>query len=227
MKNDKKIKISIILNTIIVIWVLFSLISMFVGFKFMNGHEVVLESTSFSVFKYFTIQSNVFAGIVSLLFIIKEIDILKGKIKKIDKKYYILKFMSSVSVGLTFLVVFAYLGPITKCGIISLLMNSNLFLHLLIPLLCIVCFIFFEGTKEIKFKEVLYGLLPTIIYAVYYITNILIHMEGGRVSTKYDWYWFVQNGVWTAVIVVPIILLINYLISLFIWYFNKSLFKAQ
>ena len=188
----------------------------------MSGQEVVLESTKLGVFKYFTVQSNVFAGIMSLIFLFKELDVMKGKIKRIDKKYYILKFMSAVAVGLTFFVVFTYLGPITKYGITSLLMNSNLFFHLLIPLLCIICFVFFEGTREMKIKEVLFGLLPVILYAIYYIANVLIHMEGGRVSPIYDWYWFVQNGVWTAVIVVPVILLVTYLISLCIWFFNKK-----
>ena len=129
--------------------------------------------------------------------------------------------MATTSVGLTFFTVVAYLGPISKGGIPSMLMNSNLFLHLIIPTTSIVVFVFFERNEKIKFKHVVLGVIPMLIYAVCYLTNILIHMENGKVSPKYDWYWFVQNGVWTAAIVVPIMIVITYVISLILWICNK------
>jgi hypothetical protein len=218
-----KIKISLILNIIIFVLVLASTIIMFTGFKFMHGYEIVLETTKLGMFKFFTVQSNIFMGISSFIFVIKDIQLLKGNIKQIDKKYYLLKLISTGAVGLTFFIVFAYLGPISKTGISSLLMNSNLFFHLIIPILSFICFIFFENTKEIKAKEVPMGIIPTVVYGIYYLTNILVHMENGIVSPVYDWYWFVQNGVWTAVIVIPIILLITYLINLLLWYMNKKI----
>ncbi len=220
MKN-KNTKISLVLNIIISILVLFSTIAMFTGYRFMNGQEVILESTKLGMLRFFTVQSNLFMGIISLLFIIDEIKILRGNKKEISFFKYVLKLMSTSAVGLTFFVVFTYLGPITKYGILSLLMNSNLFFHLIIPVLSIITFIFFERTDKIKFKHVLYGIVPTFIYEIYYLTNVLIHTENGMVSPKYDWYWFVQGGIWTALIVVPVIFLISYLISLGLWRVNK------
>lgn len=220
MKN-KNTKISLVLNIIISILVLFSTIAMFTGYRFMNGQEVILESTKLGMLRFFTVQSNLFMGIISLLFIIDEIKILRGNKKEISFFKYVLKLMSTSAVGLTFFVVFAYLGPITKYGLVSLLMNSNLFFHLIIPVLSIVTFIFFERTNKLKFKDTLYGIIPTLLYGIYYITNVLIHVENGKVSPKYDWYWFVQGGVWTALIVVPIIFLVSYLISLGLWRVNK------
>ena len=187
----------------------------------MNGQEVILESTKLGMLRFFTVQSNLFMGIISLLFIIDEIKILRGNKKEISFFKYVLKLMSTSAVGLTFFVVFAYLGPITKYGLVSLLMNSNLFFHLIIPVLSIVTFVFFERTNKLKFKDTLYGIIPTLLYGIYYITNVLIHVENGKVSPKYDWYWFVQGGVWTALIVVPIIFLVSYLISLGLWRVNK------
>ena len=220
MKN-KNTKISLVLNIIISILVLFSTIAMFTGYRFLNGQEVILESTKLGMLRFFTVQSNLFMGIISLLFIIDEIKILRGNKKEISFFKYVLKLMSTSAVGLTFFVVFAYLGPITKYGLVSLLMNSNLFFHLIIPVLSIVTFIFFERTNKLKFKDTLYGIIPTLLYGIYYITNVLIHVENGKVSPKYDWYWFVQGGVWTALIVVPIIFLVSYLISLGLWRVNK------
>ena len=101
-------------------------------------------------------------------------------------------------------------------------MNSNLFFHLIIPVLSIICFIFFERNNKINYKYTFYGIVPTFLYGIGYLTNILLHMENGFVSTSYDFYWFVQNGVITSVIVGPIIFLISYVISLLLWRFNKK-----
>ena len=199
-----------------------SSIIMFTGFKFMYDYELALESNKISMFKFFTVDSNLLMGLVSLIFIFKEIKVLNGKEKEIKKIYYILKLMAATSVGLTFFVVFAYLGPITEYGIKSMITNSNLFFHLIIPVISILNFILFEKTDKLKFKDIKYGLVPTVIYSLFYLINVLIHMEGGKVSTVYDWYWFVQNGVWTSLIVVPLMLLITYLISLIIWKLNRK-----
>lgn len=218
----KKIKIALFLNTLIVILTIISSIIMFTGFKFMYDYELALESNKISMFKFFTVDSNLLMGLVSLIFIFKEIKVLNGKEKEIKKIYYILKLMAATSVGLTFFVVFAYLGPITEYGIKSMITNSNLFFHLIIPVISILNFILFEKTDKLKFKDIKYGLVPTVIYSLFYLINVLIHMEGGKVSTVYDWYWFVQNGVWTSLIVVPLMLLITYLISLIIWKLNRK-----
>ena len=220
--NKKKIKISIAINILIFILTTIASIIMFTGFKFMHGKDIVLESTKLGMFRFFTVDSNLFMGIISLIFAIKGIEILNKKIDDIPKKYYILKLMATSAVGLTFTVVFTYLGPISKHGITSLLMNSNLFFHLIIPILSILVFVLFERNNKLKFKDSFYGIIPTLLYGVYYLLNILIHMRNGNVSPKYDWYWFVQRGVSTAVIVVPIIFLISYIISLIIWKLNKE-----
>ena len=217
----KKIKIALILNLITTILTIAAIIIMFTGFKFMYGYDPSLETTDLSIFKFFTVDSNVFVGIVSLIFAIYEIRILRGKIDEIPTKIYILKFMATTSVGLTFFVVFAYLGPIFIGEIEALLMNSNLFLHLLIPVTSMLNFTIFERTDKLKFKCTFLGVIPTIIYGIYYLTNIFMHVENGKVSTIYDWYRFVQNGIWTTKIVVPALLLITYIISVILWRMNK------
>lgn len=219
--KQRNIKISLIINIIIVLLTVFATIIMFIGFRFMHGSEPILETTKFGVFKFFTVDSNVFMGIVSLAFIIEETKLLKGKIKDISKTMYIFKLMSTTAVTITFLTVFLYLGPISDGGIISMLQNSNLFFHFIIPVLSIITFILFEKTDKLELKNSLYGIIPTLLYASYYVTNILIHMENGKVSPIYDWYWFVQNGVWTAFIVAPFMLLIAYITSLLLWKINK------
>ena len=210
-------KKSLILNIIIVLLTIFASILMFTGIKITHGAEPILETTKLGIFKFFTVDSNIFMGLTSLLFIIKEI-----KSEEITKTMFRLKLMSTTAVSLTFIVVFTYLGPISKDGIISLLQNSNLFFHLVIPVLSIITLILFERTNKLKFKDTLYGIIPTIIYATFYLINIIIHIENGKVSPVYDWYWFVQNGLKTAIIVAPMIILISYIISLILWKLNRK-----
>ena len=223
--GKKHIIISLIINIIVVLLTLIASIIMFTGFKFMYGYEPLLETTKIGMLKFFTVQSNLLMGIVSLLFAIKEVKLLKEKKDDIPLKMYIFKLMAATAVGLTFSVVFLYLGHIAKGGILSMLMNSNLFFHLIIPVISILNFIILEKTDKIKFKYTFCGLIPTFLYGIYYLTNVLLHIENGKVSTIYDWYWFVQGGVWTAVIVVPVIFILTYLISLIIWRCNKKKIK--
>lgn len=220
--NRTKVKISLVLNILIVIFTIFATTAMFTGFKFMHEHDVVLQSTKLGMLRFFTVQSNILMGIIALFFAGLEIKLLKGKIEEISTKAYVLKLMATTAVGLTFLVVFAYLGPITEYGIIAMIMNSNLFFHLITPLLSMICFAAFERTNKVKFKYTFLGIIPTFLYAIYYMINIFVHMENGKVSPVYDWYWFVQNGVWTAIIVVPLMFLITYLITLILWKINKK-----
>ena len=221
MKKNK-IKISLIINTLIIIFTIVASIVMFTGFKFMKGAEPVLEMTKLSMFRFFTVDSNIFMAIMALVFSIEEIKLLKNKIKEIPLSIYILKLMATTGVSLTFLVVFAYLGPFSSGGIPSMIRNSNLFFHLLTPVLSIITFVMFEKTNKIKFKQVFYGLLPTGLYSIYYTTNILIHAENGKVSPVYDWYWFMQKGLWTAVIMIPLFLLLTFGISFALWKTNKA-----
>lgn len=219
--DNRKIKISLVLNIIIVVFTIIACIIMFTGFKFMEG-DLILETTKIGMFKFFTVDSNILMGIVAFIFSIQEIKLLKGKISEISLKTYILKLMGTVSVALTFFTVFCYLGQIVEGGVFRLLKNSNLFLHLIIPVLSIVNFCIFEKTDRLKFKFTFLGILPTILYAIFYLTNILIHLENGRVSTIYDWYWFMQGGIWQISIVPPFMLLVTYIISVGLWRINKK-----
>ena len=222
--EKNKLKISIAINIIIVIFTIFASFMMFTGFKIMDA-ENLLESTALGMFRFFTVDSNLFMGIVASIFLIDEIKVLKGTKNEVSTKMYILKLTSTTAVSVTFITVVAYLGPIAKGGIISLLMNSNLFFHLLVPVLSIISFIFFERTDKLKLRTSLFGILPTFVYSIYYLINVLVHMENGKVSPLYDWYWFVQGGMHQIFIVFPVMLLASYLTCLALWRANKKKIK--
>ena len=80
----KQKRISLVLNFSIFVMVLFSTIGMMVGFEFM-GHSPLLATTQLSIFKFFTVDSNLFMGLASFLLWMKERDSLKTR-KKIVRR---------------------------------------------------------------------------------------------------------------------------------------------
>lgn len=190
--NNKNIKISFIINILTVIMTIAALSIAFSGFKFMHGYEPSSELSDTQIFSYFTVQANTFMGIVSFVFAIKELQILKGTKKVIPLRYYILKMIATVAVSLTFLVVFGYLGFASKGGIASLLRNSNLFFHLIINILSfqnifsifpliasIIVIISFMMNNENYIRGIgVISALCWLVYAIVYKSYVSIVFEG-------------------------------------------------
>jgi len=217
----KRQKAAFIFNILIFIFTVFASVSAITGFEFM-GTVSVLSSPNLSVFKYFTMDSNVFAGLISLLYIILVILENKGRIKEMPAILPLLKLAATTSVTLTMMVTVFFLAPQTETTYFAYFTNANLFMHLVTPLLCIISFIFFEKAK-ISFPQTFWGLLPMFLYSLYYIPNILLHLENGKTSHSYDWYGFLDGGLSTITFVIPIILIINWLFSLALWALNKKI----
>ena len=100
--------------------------------------------------------------------------------------------------------------------------NNNLFFHLIIPLLSIITYIRYEHHLN-KYSYALYGIIPMFIYSIYYSSRVLIHLNDGGLTFKYDFYGFLQGNLNNIYIVIPVIYLTAYLISLFLIFFNKKL----
>ena len=66
-KYNKKMIISFIINILISILTINAIIMSIMGFKFMYGHEPYPELIGVPIYSYYTIQSNVFMGIVSFI----------------------------------------------------------------------------------------------------------------------------------------------------------------
>lgn len=217
----KKIKVSLILNIIIVLLVIFATIFMFTGFKFMPGGSL-LEVSKVEMFKFFTVDSNILMGIVSLIFIIYEKKLLKNKIKEIPKKVYILKLIATSGITLTFITTSFFLAP--SYGFYAMFNNSNLLFHLVVPVLSIITYIFFEKHDN-KYKYAILGIIPMFLYSIFYTTNILIHLNNGGLTFKYDFYGFLQGNLNNIYIVIPVIYLISYVISVLLVFGNRKIKK--
>ena len=214
-----RIKISLILNTIIVVLVTIGTIFMFTGIKFMPD-ATLLEASKVEMFKFYTVDSNILIGIISLILVIYEIKLLNKKIDKIPNKIYLFKFIGTAGITLTFIVTAIFLAP--QYGLYSMYNNNNLFFHLIVPLLSIISYIVFEKHNN-KYKYAYLGILPMFIYSIFYTSNILIHLDNDGLTFKYDFYGFLNGNLNNIYIVIPIIYLVTYIISILLITLNKKI----
>ena len=222
----KKIKISLILNIINVCFILFAFIAMTSDFKFMTDTNI-LEFPGVNSLQFFTVDSNLLLGIASICFIIYDLLLIKNKINEIPKWLYLLKFVATTSTTLTMTIVVIFLGPVAPTGYFSLFVNSNLFFHFLSPMIGVIVFIFYESTNKITFKEMFLGLIPTVVYGLYYLINVMVHMENGEVTSEYDWYGFAQGGTPSIIFSIVLMHVSTLLIAFLLYLFNRKLQKNK
>ena len=220
----KKMKVAFGLNVLIFMLELFAVIWMMSG----KGGGI-LSGSRLSALKYFTVDSNILLGITAIIAAIDEKRVLDGKKSGVSTSTLIAKLVGTVGVTLTMIVTVFYLVPITAAayGVFALFTYSNFFLHLLNPILAIITFLFFEQTDSIAFRHTFTGIVPMLIYAVYYVSTALAHSSDGRVLKGYDWYGFFAFGTESAVIIVPILILLTYGISFLLWKLNRRAFEKR
>ena len=102
----------------------------------------------------------------------------------------LLKYLGTVSVTVTLLTVLFFLGPTQ--GFKIMLSGSNLYLHLIGPVLAILSYAFLEK-KPITIGTAMIGLLPMIVYGVVYLYKVIIAAEDKRWE---DFYGFNKGGKW-------------------------------
>ena len=129
----------IILNLIIVIFTVIGIILMLTS----EAEEGALQSSGIENFKFYTVLTNVFCGIVASVFLVV----------KILKKDF----------------------------------------HLLLPVTAMIEFIFIRR-KKIPFKFTVFAAIPTLLYGIGYLLNILINGIGGPWPDTNDFYGFLNWG---------------------------------
>src|SRR5574344_236264 len=139
------------------------------------------QKHGFSLFQFYTEDSNLFAFLTSILFVsYMVISIQKGKLV-IPKWVNFMRYVSTLCLTVTFIVVVCILSPMY--GIqgyqMMLFYNSMLYHHLLAPIVSFISFVFFETKHTIPKSYVLLSLILTVIYAaVIVLLNILKVVQG-------------------------------------------------
>ena len=89
------------------------------------------------------------------------------KNSSIPKWLSIFKYITTISLTITFVVVIFILIPMTNFNFKYLLFeNSLLYQHLLCPILAVISFIFYDPLNEFTNKDIFKGIFLTFIYTI-------------------------------------------------------------
>lgn len=169
----------------------------------MTAKKGALIAFGFAYLKYYTVISNALFTIISLVLAIMMIMMLAGKTFRIPRIILLIKYTSAAMLSVTFWVVLVMLAP--QLGIRFLFSGANFWYHFIIPFISIGEFILLDRFGKISFKETFIPLIPTVLYAIVYLTNIVINGRGTP-TTKNDWYGVLNWGVPIGVVILIIIL---------------------
>ncbi|MBP1584989.1 MAG: Pr6Pr family membrane protein [Lachnospiraceae bacterium] len=202
MKRDTRLKINNILGIMIVVFTVIGLIVMIV----VNSEGSGLSDKGLRNLKYFTVQSNILAAVVQTMILISR----RGR-DDIGRRLYILKMVATAAVFVTFSVVAFFFGPLY--GHSHFYHGSNLWFHLIVPVICIADFLITEQNGSVKKRDVFYSAIPPFLYGSVYLANILINGLGNGETTN-DWYGFVNWGLPVGIVIFAGIMAVSVLVSL-------------
>lgn len=164
-------------------------------------------------FQYYTQDSNLFLMISCILYLIV---CLANKEKK-SRFISLLKYSSTVSVTVTFLVVVTILAPVMGGYKAMMFDGTMLYHHLLCPILGFVSFIFLEDHEISGLKDALLAMIFTVIYGIIaVILNILGIMDG-----PYPFLKVYEQSLLMSVMWVFLMNGSNYLLNIGIAYLNN------
>ena len=217
MKNNKLFIASLILNILTFLLVLTGVIVM------VTIGSAALGDKGITVFKYFTFQSNVFMGVVALIYAYYQILILLNKKDKLPHVLLVFNHVGVTAVGLTFLIVIFFLAP--GYGFDKMYNNANLFFHALVPIVAMVNFMFIEKECKIKFIETLFSIIPSLLYGIVYF--IVVAATNGYGNIKIDFYMFGANGPIVGAFNFLAVMSIAYAFGLILYFANYFVFKKR
>ena len=175
MLNKKNI-ISISLKILVIISALVGTIISALGSieAFMGGS---------TVFMYFTIQSNILIALVCLIGIYF---LLKNKNYNI---WYLIKFISTISITLTGLVFCFVLAPTMGMAAWNL---ANILTHVIVPIASIIDFFVVSDNSNYRRTDAFYVIIPPLLYAIYAGIGYILNWQFAP-NTNYP-YFFLNWG---------------------------------
>ncbi len=205
MTGNRKKSLAVVCNLLIGIFSFGSWIAMAV----LTGNGETLAENGWRSLKFFTVLSNLFNGGVSLLYVYW---LLAGREITVRKK--LLKLTAVTAVGLTFTTVLVFLGPLYGYG--NMFLGSNLWMHLLLPLASFFSYIFPERGTDIPRRMLLWTGVPTVLYEIGYVLNMVLHGIGTWPDTN-DFYGFMTWGYGPAAVIAVVVLCVTWLIAFLLW----------
>ena len=119
---------------------------------FVQGNGIALNI-------FYTNDSNILALAAAVIWLIT---LCCGK-NPPPRGVMLLKYAAAVCLGLTFLTVICFLAPLSGYRFM-LFQGAMLYQHLLCPAFVMISFLFFEEYRQIKKTDILFAVMPTILY---------------------------------------------------------------
>lgn len=224
MKNARVINIlSLVFNALILGAVVYSTVTFLLN-NFLNS------------LLFFTVLSNLFVAAMALVCIpFNLVGIAKQKL--LPKGVYVLKLIATASVAVTLIVAAVVLPMLSSSTTADQFGNFSFekvefFMHLIVPALSIVAFIFFDHTEKVKFGVTANGIIPVVLYATFYVIDYVAHIIPAFVGeySKYDWYGFIDSfgyGLGSLFLIGVLVgaFLLTAVLYLLNRLFNKAFFK--
>ena len=169
------------LNTLIALLTLLIVVSFF-----RKDGQWVPERGKFAL-RFFTTLSNMLCAAACLM------TALAINAGGIPEWIWMLKYIGTAAVTVTMLTVLFFLAPSFGKGALKVLLSgTDLFMHLITPLLALVSFCVFEK-RGMTFCQSLWGMLPVVLYGPVYLYKILFALPENRWD---DFYGFNKQGKW-------------------------------
>ena len=160
--------------------------------------EGMLAVNGLRSLRYFTVLSNLLEGLASVIMCGELLRVYSGAGRRPARWVSILKLAATSAVSVTFIVVTGFLGPVF--GYAAMYRGANLWFHLIVPLAAVFELVFCEYLNGYEFPDALYCIAPVIIYAVWYIINILVNGVG-EWPDRNDFYGFLLWGLPTGIVI--------------------------
>lgn len=117
---------------------------------------------------FFTNLSNIFIDAAMLIFIAQDLNMLKsGGRRPLANGWYVVKFMATISITLTFLVYMLLLAPTNEDGVIGSYLHNgggSFCVHFVTPVLAILDFMLYDYRMESSRKHVFFAVIPPLCY---------------------------------------------------------------
>lgn len=187
MEKTKKIFniLSLILNLLIVGFTAYAVSTFYTGTG--DGNMAVQGTQSF---RFFTVDSNILAAVMSLVMLVFNFKKIKNINAETPNGVRLMKFMSTVAVTLTMITACFFLSTVYSFKM--MISGSCFFLHLITPLIAILACAVFEADRKMSFKEMLSGLIPTIVYGAVYVVMVLII---GKANGGWEDFYSFNSGI--------------------------------
>lgn len=151
-----------------------------------------LIQTGWESFKFFTTDSNVLAAIASLLVLIYDIKLIRGKRDSLPKFVVYFKFVTTVSLMLTMCTVLCQLVP--KYGLEIPFAGTGIYMHAIAPLMALFSFILLEKCFPLSSFSPFLAIIPPFIYGMLYLFMVVILPTDK--SVWWDFYSLNEGGHW-------------------------------